>query len=96
LKAPEASNELSGDAKDPGKFGKPGLGAWRRSTWPTTSSTTARLQHPHILPLLDGGTADGFLYYVMPYVAGETLRSRLERERQRRPFRVIHVLAILP
>src|SRR3954470_15625078 len=44
--------------------------------------TTARLQHPHILPLLDSGDADGLLYYVMPYVAGETLRGRLERERQ--------------
>jgi len=44
--------------------------------------TTARLQHPHILPLLDSGAAEGLLYYVMPYVAGETLRSRLERERQ--------------
>ncbi len=44
--------------------------------------TTARLQHPHILPLLDSGEADGLLYYVMPLVRGETLRSRLERERQ--------------
>jgi serine/threonine-protein kinase len=44
--------------------------------------TTARLQHPHILPLLDSGDADGLLYYVMPYVTGETLRARLERERQ--------------
>ena len=44
--------------------------------------TTARLQHPHILPLLDSGEADGLLYYVMPYVRGETLRTRLERERQ--------------
>jgi len=45
--------------------------------------TTARLQHPHILPLLDSGAAtEGLLYYVMPYVSGETLRSRLERERQ--------------
>ena len=44
--------------------------------------TTARLQHPHILPLLDSGAADGLLFYVMPYVAGETLRGRLERERQ--------------
>jgi eukaryotic-like serine/threonine-protein kinase len=44
--------------------------------------TTARLQHPHILPLLDSGAADGLLYYVMPYVTGETLRSRLQRERQ--------------
>ena len=44
--------------------------------------TTAKLQHPHILPLLDSGAADSFLYYVMPYVSGETLRARLERERQ--------------
>jgi len=42
--------------------------------------TTARLQHPHILPLLDSGEADGHLFYVMPFVAGETLRARLERE----------------
>ena len=44
--------------------------------------TTARLQHPHILALLDSGEADGLLYYVMPLVTGETLRARLERERQ--------------
>ena len=44
--------------------------------------TTARLQHPHILPLLDSGEADGLLFYVMPYVRGETLRTRLERDRQ--------------
>jgi Tol biopolymer transport system component len=44
--------------------------------------TTARHQHPHILPLLDSGEADNLLYYVMPVVSGETLRSRLERERQ--------------
>jgi serine/threonine protein kinase len=44
--------------------------------------TTAQLQHPHILPLFDSGEADGFLYYVMPYVEGETLRERLDRETQ--------------
>jgi hypothetical protein len=43
---------------------------------------TAHLQHPHILPLYDSGSAEGLLYYVMPYVAGESLRARLERERQ--------------
>jgi len=37
----------------------------------------AQLQHPHILPLLDSGQAEGFLYYVMPYVEGESLRERL-------------------
>jgi serine/threonine-protein kinase len=41
--------------------------------------TTAKLQHPHILPLLDSGEAAGLLYYVMPYVDGETLRDRLAR-----------------
>lgn len=40
----------------------------------------AGLQHPHILPLLDSGEADGFLYYVMPYVEGDSLRERLHRE----------------
>ena len=44
--------------------------------------TTASLQHPHILPLFDSGTADGFLYYVMPYIEGETLRTKLDRETQ--------------
>lgn len=39
--------------------------------------TTARLQHPHILPLLDSGAAEGLLYYVMPLVTGETLRARI-------------------
>jgi serine/threonine-protein kinase len=43
---------------------------------------TAALQHPHILPLFDSGSADGLLFYVMPYVEGETLRTRLARERQ--------------
>ncbi|MDH3206038.1 MAG: protein kinase [Gemmatimonadota bacterium] len=44
--------------------------------------TTANLQHPHILPLFDSGEADTFLFYVMPYVEGETLREKLDREHQ--------------
>ncbi len=43
---------------------------------------TANLQHPHILPLFDSGEADSFLFYVMPFVAGESLRDRLTREKQ--------------
>jgi len=43
---------------------------------------SARLAHPHILPLHDSGNVDGFLYYVMPYVDGESLRDRLRREKQ--------------
>jgi Tol biopolymer transport system component len=44
--------------------------------------TTAQLQHPHILPLFDSGEAAGFLYYVMPYIQGETIRERLDRDTQ--------------
>ncbi|MBK9066454.1 MAG: protein kinase [Gemmatimonadetes bacterium] len=43
---------------------------------------TANLHHPNLLPLFDSGEAGGFLYYVMPYVQGETLRARLRRERE--------------
>ena len=44
--------------------------------------TTANLQHPHILPLFDSGETDGFLFYVMPHVQGESLRERIDREKQ--------------
>ncbi len=44
--------------------------------------TTANLQHPHILPLFDSGAADSFLFYVMPFIEGESLRDRLNREKQ--------------
>jgi serine/threonine-protein kinase len=45
-------------------------------------SVTANLQHPNLLPLFDSGDAGGLLFYVMPFVEGETLRARLEREKQ--------------
>ncbi|HEY6826199.1 MAG TPA: protein kinase [Gemmatimonadaceae bacterium] len=45
--------------------------------------TTANLQHPHILPLHDSGEANGIVYYVMPFVEGESLRDRLRREKHR-------------
>jgi serine/threonine-protein kinase len=44
--------------------------------------TTASMSHPHILPLFDSGTAEGFLFYVMPFIKGETLRDKLDRETQ--------------
>jgi len=44
--------------------------------------TVAGLTHPHVLALYDSGEADGLLYYVMPYIDGESLRERLEREKQ--------------
>ena len=43
---------------------------------------TANLTHPHILPLHDSGEADGFLFYVMPYLEGESLQDRIDREKQ--------------
>ena len=48
----------------------------------TEIKTTANLQHPHILSLFDSGDADGLVFYVMPFVEGESLRDRLARERQ--------------
>jgi serine/threonine protein kinase len=51
----------------------------------------ARLRHPHILPLHDSGDADGILYFVMPYVEGESLRDRLTRERQLAVDEAIHI-----
>ncbi len=48
----------------------------------TEIKISARLDHPHILTLIDSGDADGMLYYVLPYVRGETLREKLKREHQ--------------
>src|SRR3954454_4341497 len=56
---------------------------------------TANLQHPNLLPLFESGEAGSFLYYVMPYVEGETLRARLERERQLRVDETIRLVTLL-
>ncbi|HEX9565558.1 MAG TPA: protein kinase [Gemmatimonadaceae bacterium] len=53
--------------------------------------TTANLQHPHLLPLFDSGEIGGLLFYVMPFVQGETLRKLLERERQLAVDDAIHI-----
>jgi serine/threonine-protein kinase len=53
---------------------------------------TARLDHPHIVALYDSGEAGGFLYYVMPYVEGESLRQRLERVRRFELEEALHVV----
>ena len=58
-------------------------------------SVTANLQHPNLLPLFDSGRAGDFLYYVMPFVEGETLRARLERERQLPVDEVIRIVTLL-
>src|SRR5687767_5799690 len=52
----------------------------------------AQLSHPHILPLLDSGNADGFLYYVMPYVEGQSLRQKLSREGELPIGEVVRIL----
>lgn len=52
---------------------------WGRERFDREVQIAARLAHPHILGLIDSGEADGLLYYVMPYVEGETLRARLDR-----------------
>ncbi len=57
--------------------------------------TTANLQHPNLLPLFDSGDADGLLFYVMPYVEGETLRARLETERQLPVDEAVRLIALL-
>ncbi len=51
----------------------------------------AKLQHPHILPLHDSGDADGSLYYVMPFVEGESLRQRLDRDGALRPADAVRI-----
>ena len=56
---------------------------------------TAQLVHPNIVPLFDSGESEGSLYYVMPHIAGVTLRERLEREGRLPPADVVHVLADL-
>src|SRR3954469_3054709 len=48
----------------------------------TEIQVTANLQHPNVLPLYDSGSGNGLLFYVMPFVEGESLRDRLNRERQ--------------
>jgi serine/threonine-protein kinase len=52
---------------------------------------TANLQHPNLLPLFDSGEADGLLFYVMPYVEGESLRATLEREKQLPIEQALHI-----
>src|ERR1051326_2409088 len=52
---------------------------------------TANLQHPNLLPLFDSGAAAGLLFYVMPYVDGESLRHRLDREKQLPVDEALHI-----
>src|SRR4029079_9753444 len=77
------AHDLKHDRKVAVKVLKPELAAvLRAERFVVEIKTTAALQHPHILPLFDSGEVDGFLYYVMPFIDGETLRARLDRETQ--------------
>ena len=77
------AHDLKHDRKVAIKVLKPELGAvLGAERFLAEIKVTANLQHPNLLPLFDSGAADGLLYYVMPYVEGETLRARLDRERQ--------------
>jgi eukaryotic-like serine/threonine-protein kinase len=77
------AEDLKHDRKVAIKVLKPELGAvLGAERFLSEIKVTANLQHPNLLPLFDSGEADGLLYYVMPYVEGETLRARLEREHQ--------------
>ena len=58
--------------------------------------TTAALQHPHIIPLFDSGSADGFLYYVMPFIDGETLRVKLDRQTQLGVDEAVRIARVRP
>lgn len=60
--------------------------------FPREIKTVAQFNHPHILSLYDSGESDGFLYYVMPFVEGESLRERLDREKQLPFHDVIRIL----
>jgi serine/threonine-protein kinase len=71
------AHDLKHDRKVALKILRPELtSAMGTDRFPREIHIIAQLQHPHILPLYDSGTAEGFLYYVMPFVEGESLRAR--------------------
>ena len=77
------AHDVKHDRKVAVKILKPELGAvLGPERFLSEIRVTANLQHPNLLPLFDSGATGGSLYYVMPYVEGETLRARLDREKQ--------------
>ncbi len=77
------ARDLRHDRRVAIKVMKPELGAMLGAErFLSEIRVTANLQHPNLLPLFDSGEAGGLLYYVMPFIAGETLRARLSREKQ--------------
>ena len=75
------ADDLKHDRKVAVKVLRPELAAaLGPDRFPREIRILARLQHPHILPLLDSGEASGFLFYTMPYIPGESLRERIDRD----------------
>ena len=88
--------DLKHDRKVALKVLKPELGAvLGADRFLAEIKVTANLQHPNLLPLFDSGEADGLLYYVMPYIDGETLRARLQREQQLPVDDVIRLVTLM-
>ena len=90
------AHDLKHDRKVAVKVLKPELGAvLGADRFLAEIKVTANLQHPNLLPLFDSGAAGGLLYYVMPYIEGETLRGRLDREQQLPVDETIRLVALM-
>jgi len=75
---------------------KPDLGAVLRvDRFLSEIEVSANLQHPNLLPLFDSGAADGLLFYVIPFVEGESLRHRIEREKQLPIDEVVRIATLI-
>jgi len=86
------AHDLRHDRKVAVKVLHPELSAaFRADQFLAEIRTMARLQHPHILQLHDSGEVDGLLFYVMPYVEGETLRHRIDRDTLLDPEEVVRI-----
>ena len=86
------ANDLKHERSVAIKVLKPELGALvGADRFLSEIKVTAHLQHPNVLPLFDSGDANGLLYYVMPFVEGESLRARLVRERQFPVDEAVHI-----
>ena len=90
------AHDLKHDRKVAVKILKPELGAvLGPERFLSEIRVTANLQHPNLLPLFDSGATPGLLYYVMPYVEGETLRARVEREKQLPIDEVVQITTLI-
>ncbi len=90
------AHDFKHDRKVAVKVLKPELGAvLGAERFLSEIKVTANLQHPNLLPLFDSGEADGMLFYVMPYLEGETLRAKLARESQLAVDETVRLVALI-